>query len=183
MDAAQGRRGSRYAAHQPRSQAAARPIVRAARFAPTQCADGARDAAAASQELAFFVAALPLPCRHHVDVLSSVPCAVLRSASRTTARRVSHSFLRFAGLRVANSLASEAGFVPFVPAVGRRVGWYICGPTTYDSSHLGHARNYVTFDIIRRILTDYFNYDVRFGVALLCAPRSHARGPTHRCSP
>ena len=50
--------------------------------------------------------------------------------------------------------------VPFVPAKGRRVGWYICGPTTYDSSHLGHARNYVTFDVIRRILSDYFNYDV-----------------------
>lgn len=30
--------------------------------------------------------------------------------------------------------------------------WYICGPTVYDSSHVGHARNYVTFDIIRRIL-------------------------------
>ena len=32
------------------------------------------------------------------------------------------------------------------------VTWYICGPTVYDSSHVGHARNYVTFDIIRRIL-------------------------------
>lgn len=64
------------------------------------------------------------------------------------------------GLKVANSLALEAGLVPFVPAQGRRVGWYICGPTTYDSSHLGHARNYVTFDVIRRIMSDYFNYEV-----------------------
>ncbi len=32
------------------------------------------------------------------------------------------------------------------------VTWYICGPTVGDSSHLGHARNYVTFDIIRRIM-------------------------------
>lgn len=38
--------------------------------------------------------------------------------------------------------------------------WYICGPTTYDHSHLGHARNYITFDIIRRILQDYFGYEV-----------------------
>lgn len=30
----------------------------------------------------------------------------------------------------------------------------------YDSAHLGHARNYVTFDVIRRIMSDYFNYDV-----------------------
>ena len=29
---------------------------------------------------------------------------------------------------------------------------YICGPTVYNTSHLGHARTYLTFDIIRRIL-------------------------------
>ena len=32
------------------------------------------------------------------------------------------------------------------------VTWYICGPTVYDASHVGHARNYLTFDIIRRVL-------------------------------
>lgn len=32
----------------------------------------------------------------------------------------------------------------------------------YDSSHVGHARNYVTFDIIRRILEDYFEYEVTY---------------------
>lgn len=39
---------------------------------------------------------------------------------------------------------------------------YICGPTVYDSTHLGHARTYVTFDIIRRILEDYFNLRVHY---------------------
>lgn len=49
---------------------------------------------------------------------------------------------------VNNSLAKEK--VPFVTKDGsRNVTWYICGPTVYDSSHIGHARNYVTFDIIR----------------------------------
>lgn len=33
---------------------------------------------------------------------------------------------------------------------------YICGPTVYDNSHFGHARTYVTFDIIRRIMTRVF---------------------------
>lgn len=28
----------------------------------------------------------------------------------------------------------------FVPTNGRRVKWYNCGPTVYDSSHMGHAR-------------------------------------------
>ena len=29
---------------------------------------------------------------------------------------------------------------PFVPIEGRRVLWYMCGPTVYDVSHMGHAR-------------------------------------------
>ncbi|KAJ7879586.1 tRNA synthetases class I (C) catalytic domain-containing protein [Mycena olivaceomarginata] len=37
-----------------------------------------------------------------------------------------------------------------------------CGPTVYDASHMGHARNYVTQDILRRIMTDFFGYDVHF---------------------
>ena len=35
------------------------------------------------------------------------------------------------------------------------ISWYSCGPTVYDSAHLGHARTYITFDIIRRILEHY----------------------------
>lgn len=38
--------------------------------------------------------------------------------------------------------------------------WYSCGPTVYDASHMGHARSYITFDILRRVLSGYFNYDV-----------------------
>ena len=29
---------------------------------------------------------------------------------------------------------------------------YVCGPTTYDYSHLGHARSYIVFDVARRYL-------------------------------
>ncbi|CRG87280.1 cysteinyl-tRNA synthetase [Talaromyces islandicus] len=65
-------------------------------------------------------------------------------------------------LKVYNSLTKTK--VPFVPIdpKGRKVTWYACGPTVYDDSHLGHARNYVTTDIIRRILRDYFKFDVEF---------------------
>ncbi|EDO29948.1 predicted protein, partial [Nematostella vectensis] len=48
----------------------------------------------------------------------------------------------------------------FIPSNGRRVTWYSCGPTVYDASHMGHARSYITFDIVRRVLQSYFNYDV-----------------------
>jgi len=42
----------------------------------------------------------------------------------------------------------------------RSLKWYICGPTVYAPSHLGHARTYLAFDIVRRILSDYLMYDV-----------------------
>lgn len=50
----------------------------------------------------------------------------------------------------------------FVPLDAKQVTWYSCGPTVYDSSHLGHARNYVTIDILRRVLENYFHYNVKF---------------------
>lgn len=39
---------------------------------------------------------------------------------------------------------------------------YNCGPTVYDSSHMGHARTYISVDMMRRILTKYFGYDIFF---------------------
>ena len=66
-----------------------------------------------------------------------------------------------AGLWLQNSLGSRRE--EFVPVSGsRHVTWYTCGPTVYDSAHMGHSRNYVTFDILRRVLEDWFGYDVLF---------------------
>ena len=48
----------------------------------------------------------------------------------------------------------------FVPQEGKRVTWYNCGPTVYDHSHMGHARTYLSFDILRRVMTNYFGYDI-----------------------
>ena len=41
------------------------------------------------------------------------------------------------------------------------VGMYVCGPTVSGESHLGHARPYVSFDIVYRYLT-YKKYKVRY---------------------
>ncbi|KAI1485809.1 tRNA synthetases class I (C) catalytic domain-containing protein [Biscogniauxia mediterranea] len=64
-------------------------------------------------------------------------------------------------IKVHNSL-KPGGPVPFVPQEKGKVSWYACGPTVYDQSHLGHARNYVSTDIIRRILKYYFGFEVKF---------------------
>ncbi|KAI1406566.1 tRNA synthetases class I (C) catalytic domain-containing protein [Hypoxylon fuscum] len=64
-------------------------------------------------------------------------------------------------IKVHNSLKPGKP-VPFAPIEKGKVSWYACGPTVYDQSHLGHARNYVSTDIIRRILRDYFGFEVKF---------------------
>uniref|UniRef100_A0A2P2LL36 Uncharacterized protein MANES_03G012700 n=1 Tax=Rhizophora mucronata TaxID=61149 RepID=A0A2P2LL36_RHIMU len=38
----------------------------------------------------------------------------------------------------------------FIPKVEGKVGIYVCGITAYDLSHIGHARVYVTFDVLYR---------------------------------
>nr|XP_045010665.1 cysteine--tRNA ligase, cytoplasmic isoform X2 [Jaculus jaculus] len=61
-------------------------------------------------------------------------------------------------LRLYNSLTRNKDV--FIPQDGKKVTWYCCGPTVYDASHMGHARSYISFDILRRVLKDYFQYDV-----------------------
>lgn len=53
-------------------------------------------------------------------------------------------------MEIKNSLTG--GKERFPMAKGRKVGMYVCGITPYDSSHLGHARTLVSFDIARRYL-------------------------------
>lgn len=48
----------------------------------------------------------------------------------------------------------------FNPIDNYEVKMYVCGPTVYDYSHLGHGRTYVAFDMIRRYL-EHKNYIVK----------------------
>ncbi len=50
---------------------------------------------------------------------------------------------------------------PFVPLTENKVNIYVCGPTVYDDSHIGHAKTYVGFDVIVRYLR-YVGYDVLY---------------------
>ena len=47
----------------------------------------------------------------------------------------------------------------FIPN-SKNLGLYICGPTVYSDTHLGHAKSYVSFDILKRWLV-YRGYGVR----------------------
>lgn len=49
----------------------------------------------------------------------------------------------------------------FEPREPPQVRMYVCGPTTYDYSHLGHAKSYVSFDTVRRYL-EYLGHQVDY---------------------
>ena len=49
----------------------------------------------------------------------------------------------------------------FKPIDGNKVKMYVCGPTVYDYAHLGHARCYITWDVLYRYLK-FRGYDVTY---------------------
>jgi cysteinyl-tRNA synthetase len=63
------------------------------------------------------------------------------------------------GLKLYNSLTRR--LEEFKPVNEGRVGIYVCGPTVYGHAHLGHAKSYVSFDILVRYLR-YLGYNVTY---------------------
>jgi cysteinyl-tRNA synthetase len=62
-------------------------------------------------------------------------------------------------LKIYNSLTRQKEV--FEPLNEPYVGMYVCGPTVSGESHLGHARPFITFDVVYRFLL-YKGYKVRY---------------------
>ncbi len=62
-------------------------------------------------------------------------------------------------MKVFNSYTNK--LEEFIPMDGNKVKMYVCGPTVYDNAHLGHARCYITWDILYRYLK-FRGYDVTY---------------------
>jgi len=60
-------------------------------------------------------------------------------------------------LKVTNTLTGKKEY--FEPLIPGFVRMYVCGPTPYDHTHIGHARTYIVFDLVRRYL-EYLGYTV-----------------------
>jgi cysteinyl-tRNA synthetase len=63
------------------------------------------------------------------------------------------------GLSIYNYLTRA--IEPFKPLQEKHVYMYVCGPTVYDHSHLGHAKTYVSFDVMMRYFR-FLGYEVRY---------------------
>lgn len=63
------------------------------------------------------------------------------------------------GLKIYNSYSREKEL--FTPLTPGHAGMYVCGPTVSGESHLGHARPYITFDVLYRYLM-HLGYKVRY---------------------
>src|SRR5206468_12379592 len=64
-------------------------------------------------------------------------------------------------IRVYNTLTKNKE--PLEPVTPGKVGIYLCGPTVYKESHIGHMVGPVIFDAIKRYLT-YSGYQVTWVV-------------------
>lgn len=62
-------------------------------------------------------------------------------------------------MKVFNSYTNK--LEEFIPMDGNKVKMYVCGPTVYDNAHLGHARCYITWDVLYRYLK-FRGYDVTY---------------------
>lgn len=62
-------------------------------------------------------------------------------------------------LKIYNVLTREKE--RFEPLQEGKVNMYVCGPTVYDYPHVGHAKTYVSFDVVVRYLR-YLGYDVLY---------------------
>lgn len=62
-------------------------------------------------------------------------------------------------LKLYNSLTRQKEI--FEPLNAPNVGMYVCGPTVSGESHLGHARPFITFDVVYRFLM-HLGYKVRY---------------------
>ena len=62
-------------------------------------------------------------------------------------------------LKLFNSLTKQKE--EFSPLTAGEVKLYVCGVTTYDYCHIGHARTYVAFDVVVRYLR-YLGYQVTY---------------------
>src|SRR3989338_8685342 len=63
-------------------------------------------------------------------------------------------------MRLYNSLSRK--IETFQPEKNKRVNLFVCGPTVYDFSHIGHARTYLVYDTLVKFFRGRLNWSVYY---------------------
>ena len=64
-------------------------------------------------------------------------------------------------LKLSNTLTRKKEI--FQPIKKGEIGIYVCGPTVYDYPHVGNARPLVVFDVLYRVLMEFYkNYKITY---------------------
>ena len=87
-------------------------------------------------------------------------CVCWRSDANIYAKKRARRAFSTDSVTLLNSLTGRKDPIDFDGCVK----WYTCGPTVYDACHLGHARAYVSLDVKRRVLEDFFKIPVLYHV-------------------
>lgn len=76
--------------------------------------------------------------------------------------RLTHNWIKpegfDTGIKIYNCITRSKE--PLMLANKHFIKWYTCGPTVYDSAHIGHASCYMKLDIIQKILRNYFKLNL-----------------------
>ena len=98
----------------------------------------------------------PQQVASHGDSTSKRQIRVCATSPATTAEPAHNTAV---GLTLHNTMTRRKE--NFTPLNGNHVSMYVCGVTVYDLSHIGHARVYVAFDLLYRLLLK-LGYDVDY---------------------
>ncbi len=89
---------------------------------------------------------LLIPILYHLRIICQAFCGGLKNG------KITHM-----SLKLYNTLSRKKEV--FKPRKNKKVYLFVCGPTAYDFSHLGHARTYIVFDMLTKFLRQN-GYDV-----------------------
>lgn len=92
--------------------------------------------------------------------MADISCLCARSPSRESLTSHHTTNKKVMALKIFNSLTKAKQSLIKTNTKSSLVTFYVCGPTVYDSAHLGHGRTYVLFDAMRRVLTRVCNKEV-----------------------
>ena len=78
-------------------------------------------------------------------------------------------------MKVFNTLSGKKENL--VPIEENKIKMYVCGMTVYDDTHIGHARTFISFDLIVRYLRS-INYEVHYIRNITAVSYTHLTLPT-----